>query len=225
MKNRFTGRLGRLFLNAVALESRSPGSVVMKTRNTTDTGLKPSSMTSFYNGKKPSICFGGFTLIELLVVVLIIGILAAVALPQYQKAVLKSRFATVKATVRALSDAQKTYFMANGEFAPRLDELDIQVPKGTVSGSGSQMNYSWGACYLACDSDNQNGVKANQCGGCLLLKDGKNKINYFNNNFETDKLFCVVYDDAEPIYTDLCRSETGKNAASSHYADYSLYAY
>ena len=223
MKNRFTGRLGRLFRNAVTPENRSPGSVVTKQESGGDPGTlraaRHSRMTLCDERRR------GFTLIELLVVVLIIGILSAIALPQYQKAVARARFATVKATVRALSDAQKTYFMANGEFASRLDELDIQVPKGTVSGSGSQMNYSWGACYLACDSDNQNGVKANQCGGCSLLKDGKNKINYFNNNFETDKLFCVVYDDAEPIYTDLCRSETGKNAPYSHYANYSLYAY
>ncbi len=168
---------------------------------------------------------GGFTLIELLVVVLIIGILAAVALPQYQKAVLKSRFATVKATVRALSDAQKTYFMANGEFASRLDELDIQVPRGTLSQDRSEMDYSWGACYVACHSSSKNGGKDHQCGGCVLLKEGKKKAVYFNSNFETDTLSCVVYDDAEPIYTDLCRSETGKNAASSHYANYSLYAY
>ena len=221
MKNRFTGRLGRLFRNAVTLEHFAACNA---------RGAQPFQNTTRF----PLTTCGndvargylrGFTLIELLVVVLVIGILSAIALPQYQKAVARARFATVKATVRALSDAQKTYFMANGEFASRLDELDIQVPKGTVSGSGSQMNYSWGACYLACDSDNQNGVKANQCGGCSLLKDGKNKINYFNNNFETDKLFCVVYDDAEPIYTDLCRSETGKNAPYSHYANYSLYAY
>lgn len=181
-------------------------------------------MTSFYNGKKPSICFGGFTLIELLVVVLIIGILAAVALPQYQKAVLKSRFATVKATVRALSDAQKTYFMANGEFASRLDELDIQVPQGTLEEGGTAMTYPWGQCYIACDTA-QNGGRLNQCGGCVLRINNWRKVTYYNRNFETDNFFCVVYDDAEPIYTDLCRSETGKNAASSHYANYSLYAY
>ena len=49
MKNRFTGRLDRLFLNAVTLECRSPGAVFHKIRNTTDAGLKPSSMTLFDN--------------------------------------------------------------------------------------------------------------------------------------------------------------------------------
>ena len=48
MKNGATGRLGRLFFKAVTLESRGPGSVVIKKRNTTDAGLQLSSMTQNY---------------------------------------------------------------------------------------------------------------------------------------------------------------------------------
>ena len=56
----------------------------------------------------------GFTLIELLVVVLIIGILAAVALPQYEKAVEKSRMAEAVQVVSSLQKAVDIYVMTNG---------------------------------------------------------------------------------------------------------------
>lgn len=75
-----------------------------------------------------------FTLIELLVVILIISILAAVAVPQYQKAVYKSQAAEMISLVTALGKAQEAYYLANGEYASSLDQLDVSVtaPKGTV---------------------------------------------------------------------------------------------
>ena len=79
--------------------------------------------------------FGGFTLIELLIVVLIIGILAAIAYPQYKKAVWRSRGAEMISLVRSLGEAQQRYVMANGAYSNKIDDLDISLKNFTVPSS------------------------------------------------------------------------------------------
>lgn len=70
----------------------------------------------------------GFTLIELLVVVLIVGILASVALPQYQKFVAKSKITSNFPIMNAIKDAEEIYYMANGSYTDNLYDLDISFP-------------------------------------------------------------------------------------------------
>ena len=80
----------------------------------------------------------GFTLIELLVVVLIIGILAAVALPQYEKAVIKARMSTMKPILKALKDAEEAYYLENGTYTDDFSNLSVQIPCKVLAGDVSQ---------------------------------------------------------------------------------------
>ena len=77
-----------------------------------------------------------FTLIELLVVVLIIGILAAIAVPQYQKAVLKADLHRGVSLVESLYQAQQAYYLAHGDYAWDIDALDISIPKDSSCEKG-----------------------------------------------------------------------------------------
>ncbi len=73
----------------------------------------------------------GFTLIELLVVVLIIGLLAAVALPQYNKAVMKARVAEYEVNLKSIANAAHACKLQKGNDCT-IDELDIDVPECKV---------------------------------------------------------------------------------------------
>ena len=74
---------------------------------------------------------GGFTLIELLVVVLIIGILAAMAMPQYFKAVERSRMTEAVTLMDSVVKAQRRKFMQTNRYAENYEGLDVS-PKGAT---------------------------------------------------------------------------------------------
>lgn len=70
-----------------------------------------------------------FTLIELLVVVIIIAILAAIAVPQYQKAVAKSRLMAIIPVVKAIEKAADAYYLEHGQYVKNnIFAYDFQYP-------------------------------------------------------------------------------------------------
>ena len=135
----------------------------------------------------------GFTLIELLVVVLIIAILAAVALPQYQKVVLKSRYHSVMPMVDSIAQAEQLYFLEHGEYTSSLKDLMMGANTAHIS--------PWASCYRALSAQYVYCVVYDSPHGNQVVS----YLRYFHNNVRK----CVAYGgETNSLGYELCQRET-----------------
>ena len=151
----------------------------------------------------------GFTLIELLVVVLIIGILASVALPQYDKAVMKSRYSQLVTATTSIAQAAEVYYLANGEKPTDLEALSLEMKCTDVQHAGWHCGSFY--CYL----------RGNNTITCMDEKKLQNgygiNIDFANSNTRGRKYCIALSSDLNDKYHKFCKTQTGRTNYSLDY--------
>jgi type IV pilus assembly protein PilA len=87
----------------------------------------------------------GFTLIELLIVVVIIGILAAIAIPKFEHTKGKANVSAIKSDLRNLMSAQEAYYYDYQIYADDVAYLSVQKSKGVILTIHEATNHGWSA--------------------------------------------------------------------------------
>lgn len=160
--------------------------------------MKNRNLQCFWRKKQ------GFTLIELLVVVLIIGVLAAMALPQYRVAVGMSRASTMYAFMRGVDQAQQAFYMANNRYATTFDSLSVGIPPGFTKTDEKTITKRHMACHIMTAHGNAEiSIKCTEgITGVVLEK-------YHNQNY----YLCWAGTNKE-LNKQICRSLSGRDERS-----------